>query len=144
MNNPRRGRKKVGAAAADENVDVEAFLEKEMASIIGLSSVKETLQQFVKNMRLEARRKEVGAGTAADGDKYDMLFYGNPGTGKTSVARVIPPMLKILQLRKNGAFVEVSRQDLVGSVIGATEKQTMEKIKEASGGVVSECFMPLL
>jgi DNA helicase TIP49 (TBP-interacting protein) len=66
-----------------------------------------------------------------------VLLVGPPGTGKTSVARLIPEMLRKIGILKAGApFLEVGRGDLVGAVIGATEERTGKIIKAAKGGVL--------
>ena len=75
------------------------------------------MRSFLKNLRLERRRQDFGL--PATNESYDMVFYGNPGTGKTSVARLIPEMLCKIGILKTGApFLEVGRSDLVGAVIG--------------------------
>lgn len=65
-----------------------------------------------------------------------MVFYGNPGTGKTVVARLIGEIYHELGLLPKSQVLEVKRPDLVGEYIGATEKTTMEVIQKAMGGVL--------
>ncbi|KAJ1484936.1 P-loop containing nucleoside triphosphate hydrolase protein [Baffinella frigidus] len=114
----------------------EEWLELELSKVIGLKQVKEQLRAFLRNLRLEARRREVGL-PASGPASYDMVFYGNPGTGKTSVARLVPMILqRIGALAPNAPFLEVGRSDLVGAFIGATEANTQKKIEEARGGVI--------
>ena len=117
---------------------VEEFLDAELASIIGLDNVKSQLRSFVRSLRLDQRRRELGLLPAERApEAHDMVFYGNPGTGKTSVARLVPRLLERIGLLKPGApFAEVGRQDLVGAYIGATEERTQRRIDDARGGVL--------
>lgn len=107
------------AKKSDRQSDVtaEEWLEKELAQIEGLPRVKEQMRSFLKNIRLEKRRRDFGL--PATEEAFDMVFYGNPGTGKTSLARLLPEMLCKIGILKAGApFLEVGRGDLVGAVIG--------------------------
>ena len=93
------------------------------------------MRSFLKNIRLEKRRLDFGL--PATEEAFDMVFYGNPGTGKTSLARLLPEMLCKMGILKAGApFLEVGRGDLVGAVIGGTEERTRKAIESAKGGVL--------
>lgn len=123
------------AGGGGNEVTAEQWLEAEMKKVVGLERVKEQMRAFLKNLRLERRRQEMGLPVTVEA--FDMVFYGNPGTGKTSVARLIPQMLqKIGILKKGSPFLEVGRGDLVGAVIGGTEERTGKAIKAAKGGVL--------
>lgn len=82
------------------------------------------------NQRLEAQ------GLQASTPTYHMVFSGNPGTGKTTVARIVAEIFHALGILESPTVKEVTRADLVGSVIGATEKQTTRALDEAMGGVL--------
>ena len=114
---------------------VEDWLESELRAIVGLERVKDQMRAFLKNLRLERRRQELGLPKSVE--VFDMVLFGNPGTGKTSVARLIPEMMRQIGILKAGApFLEVGRSDLVGSVIGATEERTAKVIKSARTGIL--------
>ncbi|WP_050615559.1 AAA family ATPase [Bacillus testis] len=107
---------------------------EELNGLIGLDSVKEFIQELLKTVRLQEKRK-------AKGDKttpmtLHMVFTGNPGTGKTTVARIISRVLKAMGLLSQGQLVEVARQDLVGEYVGSTAPKTNEKIQQGVGGVL--------
>lgn len=101
--------------------------EKQLNSLIGLSSIKESILK-IKAFAL--------ANKGNDSLNIHMCFYGNPGTGKTEVARIIAGILyenKILPTKK---VIEVDRSGLVGEYLGETPQKTMSKIMQAMGGVL--------
>lgn len=101
--------------------------EKELNTLIGLSNIKDSIKK-IKAYAL--------ANKGSDALNIHMCFYGNPGTGKTEVARIIAGILyenKILSTKK---VVEVDRGGLVGQYVGETPQKTMNKIHQAMGGVL--------
>ena len=95
------------------------------------------VKEMLRGMRnaVEVRKRRSGMGVN-DERTMHMLFLGNPGTGKTKVARLVAAMLSSLGVLKKGQLVEVSRQDLIGAHHGETAQLTSDAVKKALGGVL--------
>ncbi|MFS0574038.1 AAA family ATPase [Sporosarcina sp. 179-K 3D1 HS] len=110
-------------------------LEASLAQIIGLSHVKEFVR--LQHKLLIAEEKRRAAGLQVDTTQsLNMIFSGNPGTGKTTIARVVAQMFKEMGMLKSGHLVEVDRGGLVASYVGQTAKKTEEVFRSALGGVL--------
>ncbi len=109
-------------------------LFKELNSLIGLGQVKEEIRQLIQFVRVQDMRQKKGLGTM--NLSLHSVFYGSPGTGKTTIARIYGRMLKAMGLLEKGHLVETDRAGLVANYVGQTANKTDEKIKEAVGGVL--------
>ena len=106
----------------------------ELDSLPGLESVKEQVRALVAFLRVQARRKEAGLSEVAT--TQHLVFLGNPGTGKTTVARLLAQMYRSMGLLKRGHLVEVDRAGLVGQYVGLTAIKTERVIRRAIDGVL--------
>ena len=109
-------------------------IEEELNDIVGLDEVKTYLNSLEQHLKISKLRAKKGFKTA-EVSKH-MIFTGNPGTGKTTIARIVSKMMKVAGVLENGQLVEVSRSDLVGKYVGHTAPLTMSVINSALGGVL--------
>ena len=106
----------------------------ELDDMIGLTSVKDQIRQITASV--EAARRRVMAGYGAEKPMQHFVFLGPPGTGKTSVARVVAKIFYAFGLLDTPLVVEAQRADLVGEYLGATAIKTNELVNSALGGVL--------
>lgn len=117
---------------ADSFPDKDAF--KELEKLIGLKEVKRNLAEVSAFSLIQTKRTELQL--KADPTSLHMLFKGNPGTGKTTVARILGKIFKEINILSKGHLVELERADLVGEYIGHTAQKTKEMIKRSLGGIM--------
>lgn len=112
----------------DPNLPLNERIDQYFSGLIGLTDVKETLLEIISKKILEGKNYKQG--------QMHMAFLGNPGTGKTTVARIVGRILYENGLINNDNVVEVKFSDLYQNYVGFSAKATREKIKEAEGGVL--------
>ena len=119
---------------ADELSAATEEMERDLAKLIGMESVKNEMRNLCKTLQLDIIRKNNGQDVLMP--IRHMTFTGNPGTGKTTIARIVGKLFKSLGISRNDRVVEVQKSDLVSGFVNQTGAKTREKIREAAGGVL--------
>lgn len=112
----------------------EGSAKKELEEMIGLSNVKKIIRKAIASHKLKKISMEKGI--YKEKNSLHMVFTGNPGTAKTTVARLFAEILKEENILSTGNFVEVGRADIIGDHVGATAPLVKKKFREAQGGVL--------
>ena len=107
---------------------------EELKGMVGLSEVKKITDQIISSYKMRSIRE--GYGLEDCQISKHMIFTGNPGSAKTTVARLLADILSDEGILKSGALVECGRADLVGRYVGWTAKAVRSKFKEAEGGIL--------
>lgn len=116
-----------------EKISLDESLYR-LNALIGLSSVKTQIKDWVEQIKVFKIRKD--SGLSVPPMSYHLVFTGNPGTGKTTIARLIAQIYNALGITQTTNFVEVDRADLVAGYVGQTAIKTKEAINKARGGVL--------
>ena len=109
-------------------------VRKELDQVIGLAKVKKYILDLENNYKVQQLRESKGL--IKSNVSMHMIFTGNPGTGKTTIARIVAKYLKAIGVLSSGHLCEVTRSDLVGQYAGHTAIKTMDVIRNAIGGVL--------
>ena len=139
---PTAGRKPIpaGPGGSDGGAEAEAPQEpekdpmEELDQLIGLASIKSDVKELMDFVKIQKMRKDQGLKSVPV--SLHLVFTGNPGTGKTTVARIIGRLYKQIGVLSKGQLVETDRSGLVAGFVGQTALKTQEKIKAAMGGVL--------
>jgi len=127
-------------AGPDSGAEAEAPQEpekdpmEELDQLIGLESIKSDVKELMDFVKIQKMRKDQGLKSVPV--SLHLVFTGNPGTGKTTVARIIGRLYKQIGVLSKGQLVETDRSGLVAGFVGQTALKTQEKIKAAMGGVL--------
>ncbi|KAL8489752.1 hypothetical protein ACS0TY_025586 [Phlomoides rotata] len=125
---------------SSENVEeamkgkMEEF-DQELSKIVGLHDLKQQLRKWAKGILLDEKRRAMGINLGPRKPPH-MAFLGNPGTGKTMVARLLGKLLHSIGVLSSDNVIEVQKTDLLGEYLGQTGPKTRKKIEEAMGGIL--------
>ena len=109
-------------------------IEEELSSLVGMDEMKKMIKEIYAWIYVNKKREEHGL--KAGKQALHMMFKGNPGTGKTTVARLIGKLFQKVNVLSKGHLIEAERADLVGEYIGHTAQKTRDLVKKALGGIL--------
>lgn len=122
------------AAKAVSLNDPYMDIQRELDPMVGLDNVKLLIYEVFAQLQIGRMRTD--AGLSCGSHVYHMIFKGNPGTGKTTIARIVAKLFNRMGVLSKGHLIEVERADLVGEYIGHTAQKTRDLVRKALGGVL--------
>lgn len=134
---PALSKNSSGNTTETDDLDQEMMLEQtlsEMNSLIGLQNIKSEVTDLLNLLKVQQMRKMSGL-SSLEISKH-MVFYGNPGTGKTTIARKLAEIYKVFGILFQGHFIETDRSSLVAGYLGQTAIKTKEVLELAKGGIL--------
>lgn len=114
--------------------DPFAHIEQELSNFVGMDNLKQKIKEIYASIVINEKRTQMGLTNTKQ--VLHMLFKGNPGTGKTTVARKLAKIYFDMNLLSKGHFIEAERVDLVGEYIGQTAQKTRALIQKSMGGIL--------
>ena len=132
--NPETAEAAAEAAAEQSEPEEKTDPMEDLNALIGLQTIKDDVKELVNLVKVQKLRKEKGMKTVPV--SLHLVFTGNPGTGKTTIARILAALYQQIGVLSKGQLVEVDRSSLVAGYVGQTAIKTQEKITEAMGGVL--------
>lgn len=129
----RKGNTRVKAKYNSPDDVITSSYDK-LNNLIGLTAIKNDVSNMINLVKMQIKRKEQGLKTVPV--SLHLVFTGNPGTGKTTIARILAYIYKEIGVLSKGQLVEVDRSGLVAGYVGQTAIKTQEKINEALGGIL--------
>lgn len=133
LSSKRKGKAILMSPEKNSGESIEDILS-ELDSLIGLANVKKLVREIQAYIHIQKRRKDEQL--AADSLVLHMIFKGNPGTGKTTVARLLAKIFQRMGVLEKGHLIEIERADLVGEYIGHTAVKVREQIRQSIGGIM--------
>ncbi len=134
------GQIQVGTLEESEQDGTPDNLDKYFAGMIGMEPVKEQLEKIYQSVKMQLLRNKIleerGEEVVDSGKGYNFILLGNPGTGKTTVARIIAQILYDIEVRQSNSFIEIERSCVVSDHVGGTEKRMREILDKVDGGTL--------
>ena len=131
---PKVQEQQTASKPAEAKKEPEKDPMEELDGLIGLTSIKHDVRELADFVRIQKMRKDGGLKSVPV--SLHLVFTGNPGTGKTTVARILARIYKKIGVLSSGQLVEVDRSGLVAGYVGQTAIKTSKKIEEAKGGIL--------